>query len=72
MYRTGMVLRMYSLVFHGRTGLILFGGGGTVLVCPTALLTQYTTLFEILSGPFLRIFLLGAFFEKGPFCEIIY
>jgi hypothetical protein len=52
---------------HGRTGLILFGGG-TVLVCPTALLTQYTytTLFEILSRPFLRIFLWGAFFEKGP------
>jgi hypothetical protein len=42
---------------HGRMGLILFGGGA-VLVCPTALLTQYTytTLFEILSGPFLRIF----------------
>ena len=39
-----------------------------VLVCPTALLTQYTytTLFEILSGPFLRIFPWGeAFFEKG-------
>ena len=54
---------------HGRTGLILFGGGGgAVLVCPTALLTQYTytTLFEILSGPFLRIFPLGwgAFFQK--------
>jgi hypothetical protein len=35
-------------------------GGGTVLVCPTALhyVTQYTytTLFEIFSGPFLRIF----------------
>jgi hypothetical protein len=43
---------------HRRTGLILFGGGGTILVCPTALLTQYTykTLFEILSRPFLRIF----------------
>jgi hypothetical protein len=41
----------------------LVWGGGTVLVCPTALLTQYTytTLFEILSGPFLRIFPLGAF-----------
>jgi hypothetical protein len=51
------------------------GGGGAVLVCPTALLTQYTytTLFEILSWPFLRIFPWGeAFFEKGPFCEIIY
>jgi hypothetical protein len=38
---------------------LVWGGGvGTVLVCPTALLTQYTytTLFEILSGPFLRIF----------------
>ena len=36
----------------------LVWGGGAVLVCPTALLTQYTytTLFEILSGPFLRIF----------------
>jgi hypothetical protein len=61
-------------VCHGRTGLILFvggGGGGAVLVCPTALLTQYTytTLFEIfkdfpMGG--------GAFFKKGPFCEIIY
>jgi hypothetical protein len=56
----------------------LVGGGGTVLVCPTALLTQYTyryiTKFDILSGPFLRIFPWekGAFFEKAPFCEIIY
>jgi hypothetical protein len=24
------------------------------------------------SGSFLRIFPWGAFFEKGPFCEIIY
>jgi hypothetical protein len=42
---------------HGRTGLILFGGA-QYLVCPTALRTQYTytILFEILSGPFLRIF----------------
>jgi hypothetical protein len=45
---------------HGRTagtGPILFGGA-QYLVCPTALLTQYTytILFEILSGPFLRIF----------------
>ena len=33
--------------------LVWGGGGGTVLVCPTALLTQctYTTLFEILPGP---------------------
>ena len=32
----------------------VWGGGGTVLVRPTASLTQYTytTLFEILSGPF--------------------
>jgi hypothetical protein len=47
----------------------------TEFVCPTALLTQYTqtNLFEILSGHFLRIFPWeGAFFEKGPFCEIIY
>jgi hypothetical protein len=59
---------------------LVWGGGGTVLVCPTALLTQctYTTLFDILSRPFLRIFSCGgggergAFFEKGPFCEIIY
>jgi hypothetical protein len=67
-------------ITFGRTGLILFGGGGgggggTVLVCPTALLTQYTnaTLFEILSGPFLRIFpWRGDFLKKEPFCEIIY
>ena len=49
-------------------GLILFGGGGggTVLVCPTPLLTQYTytTLFKILSGPFLRIFPWGEHFLK--------
>ena len=54
------------------------GGGGTVLVCPTALhcVTQYTytTLFDILSGPFLKIIPLGGgeFFGKGPFCDIIY
>jgi hypothetical protein len=54
----------------------LVWGGGHRLVCPTALLTPctYTTLFEILPGPpFFKDFPLGgAFFEKGPFCEIIY
>ena len=53
---------------------LVLGGGGTVLVCPTALLTQYTytTLFEILF--FIKDFPVGegGFFEKGPFCEIIY
>ena len=55
---------------------LVWGGGGTLLVCPTALLTRYTytTLFEILSVSFLRIFPWGgvSFFEKGPFCDIIY
>jgi hypothetical protein len=55
---------------------LVWAGGGTVLVCPTALFTQctYTTLFEILPGPpFFKDFPVGgAFFEKGPFCEIIY
>jgi hypothetical protein len=31
-------------------------------------------IFDFLAGPFLRIFPVGGgtFFEKGPFCEIIY
>ena len=47
--------------------------GGTILVCRTALhyVTQYTytTLFEILSGPFLMIFPWegGGIFWKGTF-----
>ena len=61
---------------HGRTGQILFGGGQYYLPDRFAYKVHvHTTLFEILSGPFLRIFPWGgggAFFEKGPFCEMIY
>jgi hypothetical protein len=43
---------------HGRTGIILFGGGGGSISLPDrfAYTVHIYNLFEILSGPFLRIF----------------
>ena len=49
---------------HGRTGLILFGGGGTVLVCPTALVHIYNFVRD-----FIRAFFKDFPWGRGAFFE---
>ena len=64
-----MVLRMYSLVFHGRTGLILLGGGGHSISLPDRF--AYTVHIHNFVWDFIRAFFknfpVGGIFWKGTF-----
>jgi hypothetical protein len=61
---------------HGRTGLILFFLGGQSISLPDRF--AYTVHINNFVRDFIRAFFKdfsvggGAFFEKGPYCEIIY